>query len=58
LIPDFWIFTGYVLTFHPLPFLPFYGLALWQKGMDEKEGDYREEIRWGKRRNRINRETP
>lgn len=44
--PDIWIFLGYILTPLSALFCIIYGLANWKKGLEEKEGDYREEIRW------------
>ncbi len=46
--PDFWIFSGYVLTVFSALFCLAYGIILRHKGMDEKDGDYREEIKWEK----------
>ena len=45
---DFWVFTGYLLTFFSALFCLVYGIILWHRGTDEKDGDYREEIKWEK----------
>lgn len=46
--PDFWIFSGYVLTILSALFCLAYGVIYWRIGVVEKDGDYREEIKWEK----------
>jgi hypothetical protein len=46
--PDFWIFAGYSLTILAAIFCIVYGIINWHKDLEEKEGDYREEIKWEK----------
>ncbi|MDD5009769.1 MAG: hypothetical protein PHU49_06045 [Syntrophorhabdaceae bacterium] len=46
--PDIWIFTGFILTFISVLFCVIYGIINWRKGSAEKDGDYKEEIRWEK----------
>lgn len=45
-IGDVGVFLGYLFT--ALAFLTclLYGVIKWKKGYEEKDGDYREEIRW------------
>lgn len=45
---DIWIFTGFILTFFSAIFCVIYGIINWHKGSMEKDGDYKEEIRWEK----------
>lgn len=45
---DTWVFLGYVLTICCFIFCLIYGFMNWHKGIGEKDGDYREEIRWEK----------
>jgi len=45
---DFWIFLGYILTFLSALFCLIYGITRWRSGSEEKDGDYKEEIRWEK----------
>ncbi|HOP86148.1 MAG TPA: hypothetical protein PLM71_07295 [Syntrophorhabdaceae bacterium] len=45
---DILIFLGYVLTPISTFFCILYGILNWNKGVEEKDGDYREEIRWEK----------
>jgi len=45
---DFWVFLGYILTIVFTLFCLVYGFINWRKGVTEKDGDYREEIRWEK----------
>lgn len=45
---DFSILAGYVLSVCSAIFCLVYGIAHWRRGTDEKEGDYKEEIRWEK----------
>ncbi|HOV90228.1 MAG TPA: hypothetical protein PKW07_05890 [Syntrophorhabdaceae bacterium] len=43
---DIWVFLGYMFTPISALFCLIYGFLNWRKGIDEKDGDYREEIRW------------
>lgn len=43
---DIWILAGFLLTFAAFLFCVFYGILKWNKGYEEKDGDYREEIKW------------
>jgi hypothetical protein len=43
---DIWIALGYGLTLCSVLFCFAYGIVCRHKGAEEKEGDYREEIRW------------
>jgi hypothetical protein len=43
---DIWVFAGYALTIAAVVFCLVYGIICRHKGMEEKDGDYREEIRW------------
>ncbi|OPY80103.1 MAG: hypothetical protein A4E65_01630 [Syntrophorhabdus sp. PtaU1.Bin153] len=45
---DFWVLASYVLTICCTVFCLIYGFVNWHKGITEKDGDYREEIRWEK----------
>jgi hypothetical protein len=45
---DIWVFLGYGLTICCTLFCLLYGIFNWRKGVVEKDGDYREEIRWEK----------
>jgi hypothetical protein len=45
---DIWVFLGFIMTICSFLFCLIYGIANWHKGIEEKEGDYREEIRWEK----------
>jgi hypothetical protein len=45
---DAWVFLGSLLSIFCTLFCLIYGLVNWRKGVDEKDGDYREEIRWEK----------
>jgi hypothetical protein len=45
---DVWVFLGYTFTICFTLFCLIYGIVNWQKGVAEKDGDYREEIRWEK----------
>ncbi len=45
---DTWIFLGYTLSVVSFLVCLGYGIVQWRKGLEEKEGDYREEIRWEK----------
>lgn len=45
---DFWVFLGYMLTICSSLLCLIYGIMNWRKGVNEKDGDYREEIRWEK----------
>jgi len=44
--PDLWILAGFSLTILSTLFCIVYGIINWRKGVEEKEGDYREEIKW------------
>jgi hypothetical protein len=46
--PDISIFAGYLLTILAAIFCIVYGIINWHKGVEEKDGDYREEIKWEK----------
>jgi hypothetical protein len=46
--PDLWIFAGYSLTILAAVFCIVYGIINWHRGVEEKDGDYREEIKWEK----------
>ncbi len=43
---DIWTALGYVLTVCSVLFCLAYGVVCRHKGSEEKDGDYREEIRW------------
>jgi hypothetical protein len=45
-ISDPWVFLGYGLTIVSCLFCVIYGIFNWHKGLEEKDGDYREELRW------------
>jgi hypothetical protein len=45
---DIWVFLGFIMTICSFLFCLIYGITNWHKGIEEKEGDYREEIRWEK----------
>jgi len=45
---DAWVFLGYALSIFCALFCLIYGIINWRKGVTEKDGDYREEIRWEK----------
>lgn len=45
---DTWVFLGYVFSALSFFVCLGYGIMRWRKGLEEKEGDYREEIRWEK----------
>lgn len=45
---DIWVFLGFVFTVCCTFFCLIYGILNWRKGVAEKDGDYREEIRWEK----------
>ncbi len=45
---DFGVFLGYLLAFLAFLLCLVYGTRNWKKGLEEKDGDYREEIRWEK----------
>lgn len=45
---DIWVFLGFVLTILCSLLCLIYGIMNWRKGVGEKDGDYREEIRWEK----------
>ena len=43
---DVGVFLGYLFTALAFLLCLVYGLIKWRKGYGEKEGDYREEIKW------------
>jgi len=43
---DFWVSAGLVLTVLAFLYCLLYGVLKWNKGHREKDGDYREAIRW------------
>ncbi len=43
---DICISVGYIMTLGVLLFCLAYGIICWHKGSEEKDGDYREEIKW------------
>ena len=43
---DFWVSAGFALTVLAFLLCLLYGVIKWNKGYQEKDGDYREEIRW------------
>jgi hypothetical protein len=43
---DTWISVGYIMTLGAVLFCVVYGIVFWRKGVEEKDGDYKEEIRW------------
>jgi len=45
---DIWISLGYLLAILSFVFCLLYGIVNWHKGLKEKEGDYKEEIKWEK----------
>ena len=45
---DIWIFLGYALSVLSFLFCLLFGILRWNRGLEEKDGDYREEIRWEK----------
>jgi hypothetical protein len=45
---DFAIIAGYALAALSFVFCLIYGIANWNRGLIEKGGDYKEEIRWEK----------
>lgn len=45
---EFWIIAGYSLAVLSFVFCLVYGIFNWNRGLIEKGGDYREEIRWEK----------
>ncbi|HNS13764.1 MAG TPA: hypothetical protein PKM08_00390 [Syntrophorhabdaceae bacterium] len=44
--PDIWILAGFILSFVSALFCVVYGIINWNRGSIEKEGDYREDLRW------------
>ncbi|MBP6940349.1 MAG: hypothetical protein KBB65_01120 [Syntrophorhabdaceae bacterium] len=44
--PDIWILAGFILSFFSALFCVVYGIINWNRGSIEKEGDYREDLRW------------
>lgn len=47
-LSDTWIVLSYIATFSAFIFCLIYGLFNWRKGIEDKDGDYREEIQWEK----------
>lgn len=45
---DAWVFLGYMLSILCALSCLIYGVINWRRGATEKDGDYREEIRWEK----------
>lgn len=45
---DAGVFLGYLLSVLSFLFCLVYGIRNWRRGLEEKDGDYREEIRWEK----------
>jgi hypothetical protein len=45
-LEDTSISLGYVMAICSFFFCLIYGIINWHKGIEEKDGDYREEIRW------------
>ena len=45
---DAGVVLAYLMTLLSFLFCLVYGLLNWRKGLEEKDGDYREEIRWEK----------
>ena len=45
---DAGVLLAYLMTILSFLFCFVYGLLNWRKGLEEKDGDYREEIRWEK----------
>ena len=43
---DFWIAAGLVLVLLSFLFCVVYSAIKWNKGFEEKDGDYRAEIQW------------
>ena len=43
---DPWVLGGFVTTILAAVFCVIYGIAAWNRGGVEKDGDYREEIQW------------
>ena len=43
---DLSVSGGFILTILSFLFCLGYGLACWNRGVMEKDGDYREEIQW------------
>jgi len=43
---DGWVFAGLLFTGVSFLFCVLYGVLMWNRGREEKDGDYREEIRW------------
>jgi hypothetical protein len=43
---DPWVLSGFLVTFLAFLFCLLYGLIKWNSELQEKDGDYREEIRW------------
>lgn len=43
---DGWVAAGLLLTLFSFLFCLLYGTVKWNKGFEEKHGDYRAEIQW------------
>ena len=43
---DVWVFAGLACTGISFVFCVLYGVLMWNRGREDKDGDYREEIRW------------
>ncbi len=43
---DFWIVAALILVFLSFLFCIVYSAIRWNKGFEEKDGDYRAEIEW------------
>jgi len=43
---DGWVITGFILAISSFLFCLVYALIKWNKGFEEKHGDYRAEIQW------------
>jgi hypothetical protein len=43
---DLWIVAGLLLALLSFLFCLLYGVMRWNKGFEEKRGDYRAEIQW------------
>jgi hypothetical protein len=43
---DCWVATGLVLAFISFFFCLLYAVMKWNKGFEEKRGDYKAEIQW------------
>jgi hypothetical protein len=43
---DFWVVTGLLAALLSFFFCILYAVMRWNKGFEEKHGDYKEEIQW------------